>query len=173
MKRIALFLTAIALCLSLAACGAKAPAAVTAPDAVTITLPAELAGVENEKQLKAQFSGEGYLDARLTDDGQVILVMTRGKHQALLAGVEGNILQSLKDIASAEDNSFTRIEVSEDYTHYTLYTAEEGLRTGEEIYTASLLFSSDLYYMVLGQERPEVTVEFISEITGEVVYSYP
>ena len=137
MKRIILFLTAIALCLSLAACGAKAPAAITDPDAVTITVPAELAGVESKKQLKEQFSGEGYLDARLTDDGQVILVMTREKHQALLADTERSIRESLEVTASAEDNSFTRIEVNEDYTHYTVYTAEEALRTGENIYTAN------------------------------------
>ena len=173
MKRIILFLTAIALCLSLAACGAKAPAAITDPDAVTITVPAELAGVESKKQLKEQFSDEGYLDARLTDDGQVILVMTREKHQALLADTERSIRESLEVTASAEDNSFTRIEVNEDYTHYTVYTAEEALRTGENIYTVSLLFSSDIYYAVLGQNTPQVTVEYISEVTGEVVYTYP
>ena len=173
MRRIVLFLTAFALCLSLAACGAEALAVVTDPDAVTITVPAELAGVESKKQLKEQFSGEGYLDARLTEDGQVILVMTREKHQALLADTERSIRESLEVTASAEDNSFTRIEVNEDFTHYTVYISGEALNTGENIYTVSLLFSSDIYYAVLGQPTPQVTAEFISEVTGEVVYTYP
>ena len=173
MRRIVLFLTAFALCLSLAACGAQAPAPVTDPDAVTITVPADLIGVEDKKQLKEQFSGEGYLDAQLNDEGQVVLVMTREKHAALLADTERSIRESLEATVSAGDTSFTRIEANDDFTHYTVYIAGEAMNTGENFYTVSLLFSSDLYYVVLGQPTPEVTVEYISEVTGEVVYTYP
>lgn len=171
MKRIFCFLTAFLLCISMTACGAKAPA--TDPDAVTITVPAELAGVSSKKDLKEMFSGEGYLDARLTDEGQVILTMTREKHQALLADTALSIRESLDAMAAAGDNSFTGIEVNEDLTHYTVRVAGEELQAGESFYTVSLLFSSDLYYAVLGQATPEVTVEYISEITGEVLYTYP
>ena len=48
MRKIIFLLTAIILCFSLAACGAKAPAPVTDPDAVTITVPADLIGVEDK-----------------------------------------------------------------------------------------------------------------------------
>ena len=173
MKPLILFLTIFALCLSMAACGAKDTATPTDPDAVTITVPADLIGVENEKQLKEQFSGEGYLDAQLNDEGQVVLIMTREKHAALLADTERSIRESLEVAVSAGDTSFTRIEANDDFTHYRVYIAGETLNTGENFYTVSLLFSSDLYYVVLGQPTPVVTVEYISEVTGEVVYTYP
>ena len=174
MKRIiAMLLTVVMVMCLLAACGAQAPAPVTDPDAVTITVPADLIGVENKKQLKEQFSGEGYLDAQLTDEGQVVLIMTREKHQALLADTERSIRESLEATVSAGDTGFSRIEANEDFTHYTVYVAGEAMKTGENFYTVSLLFSSDLYYVVLGQPTPQVTVEYISEVTGEVVYTYP
>ena len=113
MRRIVLFLTAFVLCLSLAACGAQAPAPVTDPDAVTITVPADLIGVENKKQLKEQFSGEGYLDAQLTDEGQVVLIMTREKHQALLADTERSIRESLE--AMGEDATAIYVMVGTNY----------------------------------------------------------
>ena len=175
MRRIILLLTAFALCLSMAACGSKAPTPTTPadPNSVTITIPADLAGVQSNKDLKARFSGEGYLDAVLTEDGNVVLTMTREKHTALIADTELSIRESLEATVSAGDTSFTRIDVNDDFTHYTVYIAGETLNTGENFYTVSLLFSSDLYYVVLGQPTPEVTVEYISEVTGEVVYTYP
>ena len=174
MRKIFFLLTAIILCFSLAACGAKDPAVPADPaDSVTITVPAELAGITGEKDLKDQFSGEGYLDARLTDDGFVLLTMTREKHAALVADTELSIRESLEVLVAAEDNRFTKIEVNEDFTHYTVYLPGEELDAGENFYSISFLFSSDLYYVVLGQATPAVTVEYISEITGEVLYTYP
>ena len=171
MKRIFCFLTAFLLCISMTACGAKAPA--TDPDAVTITVPAELAGVSSKKDLKDQFSGEGYLDARLTDEGQVILTMTREKHQALLADTALSIRESLEVLVAAEDNRFTKIEVDEGFTHYTVYLPGEELDAGENFYSISFLFSSDLYYVVLGQATPEVTADYVNELTGDILYTYP
>jgi len=174
MKKIVFFLTAIILCFSISACGAKDPAVPADPaDSVTISVPAELAGITSEKDLKDQFSGDGYLDARLTDEGVVLLTMTREKHTALVADTERSIRESLDAMTAAEDNRFTKIEVNGDFTHYTVYLPGEELQPGENFYTISLLFSSDLYYVVLGQEVPEVTVDYVNELSGEVIYTYP
>ena len=173
MRKILSFLAAFVLCFSLAACGAEEAAAPADPDAVTITVPADMAGVSTEKDLKEQFSGEGYLDARLTDDGYVVLTMTREKHTALVADTERSIRESLEVLTAAEDNRFTKIEVNEDFTHYTVYIPGEELEAGENFYSISFLFSSDLYYVVLGQEVPAVTVDYVNELTGEVIWTYP
>ena len=175
MRRIILLLTAFALCLSMAACGSKAPTPTTPadPNSVTITIPADLAGVQSDKDLKDQFSGEGYLDAVLTEDGSVVLTMTREKHTALIADTELSIRESLDILVAGEDNRFTKIEVDEAYTHYTVYLPAEELQLSERFYSVSFVFSSGLYYVVLGQETPEVTVDYVNELTGETIYTYP
>ena len=171
MKRIILFLTALALCVSMAACGQKAPA--IPDDAVTIVIPPEFAGAETQNELTERYSEHGYLEARLTEEGSVVLTMTAEKHAQLLADTETSIRENLAAMIGAEDNRFTKIEASEDFTHYDVYLPAEEPELGETFYVLSFLFSSSLYYVVLGEEMPEMTVDFINELTGDIIYTYP
>ena len=172
MKKIILLLTALALLMSMACCGQKAPVP-RDPDTVTIVIPPELVGGETAKELKERYSDAGYLSVTLTEEGSAVLTMTKEKHAQLLEVTEQSIRESMDALAAAEDNRFTRIEADEKYTHYKVYLPSGELAVGEDFCAVSLMFSSGLYYVVLGQEAPAVTVDFVDERTGEVIRTFP
>ena len=81
--------------------------------------------------------------------------------------------QTIESLLTSEDYRFTSIDHNKDFTHYTIYLPAESLTTDETFAFVGLYFSTGFYYAILGEEIDEVFIDYVNELTGEVIYSYP
>ena len=144
-----------------------------APVPISITLPQGFVGDITLEEVDATYSGEGVLEATLNEDGSLTLTLTKEKHAEMVQVAIDAIDQTIESLLTSEDYRFTSIDHNEDFTHYTIYLPAESLTMNESFAFIALYFATGLYYAILGEEIDEVFIDYVNELTGDVIYSYP
>lgn len=138
---------------------------------VTLTIPAEYMDEDTtQEQLNEDAKQKGFKSVTLNEDGSATYIMTKAQHAEMMDGMKQSIDESLNDMVGSEDYpSIISIEANSDYTLYkvTLNTEEVGLY--ESFAVLGFYMYSGMYHVFNGTEVDNVSVQFISQSTGEII----
>ena len=186
MKKALILLVTLLLILDLSGCGTKENNVTTNESEepsnevevekelfdVTITIPASwYENTETEvtqESLDAQYTGEGYKSATLNEDGSVTIVMTKSQHKEMMKEIKVSIDDSIQEMLSDENYSFTKIEYNNDFTVFTATLSTNDVGIGESF--ATLLFDiyGAMYNIFNGTEVDNIKTVFCNS-NGDVI----
>lgn len=148
---------------------------------VELTLPASLYTLgstdltEEEKESKIEEAVErakqqdGILDATRDADGNVVLTLTRAKHQELLDEAKAAIEEMIAKYTDGETVQSIKTIVGKD--NFSVFDVEMDKASAGPMDTMiglPLAMSGCMYLAYAGEDSPRVTINFIDEATGDV-----
>ena len=151
-----------------------APAATAAPaseETVTIIIPEEFAGTEDEDDEEIlDPEEEGVISYTKNEDGSVTCVMTREKQAEILANLKETIETSIDQTLNGEDalGSVTKIEHNDDYSSFRMYVDADSATGAESLYAMIFSMSGAAYQAYSGKGSVDVLVELADVAAGEV-----
>lgn len=139
---------------------------------VTITLPASLVGEVTQEELDADMAEGKVYSAVVNEDGSVTYTMSKSQHKILMSEMAEEIESSLSEmVASEEFPNFTKIDVNDDYTHFTVTTKSEKLDFAESFSVLGFYMLGGIYSAFNGDTDTVITVDFVNADSGEIISS--
>ena len=159
--------------------GETQPEATQAPDGqdeeiVTITMSPDFFDTEaTEEELKASALEEGFLDAKLNEDGTLTYTMTRAKQQELLTTLMEGLETGIQEMTEGEEAvpSFKRIEYTDDLSSFDIFIDPEQYGDFDAFYALTLAFYGATYQAFSGNTEADSRVRFVDYQTNEEVDS--
>ena len=159
--------------------GETQPEATQAPDGqdeeiVTITMSPDFFDTEaTEEELKATALEEGFLDAKLNEDGTLTYTMTRAKQQELLTTLMEGLETGIQEMTEGEEAvpSFKRIEHTDDLSSFDIFIDPEQFGDFDAFYALTLAFYGATYQAFSGNTDADSRVRFVDYQTDEEVDS--
>lgn len=142
---------------------------------VTITMPATYVEAGTTQDSLDQEAGAGnYEAAVLNEDGSVTYTLTRAQHNAMLEEMRTTIDAALDEmITSGGYPNFVAVEANDDYTEFRVTTSAETVSAEESLAVLGFYIYGGLYQIIDGGgESVDITVQFLSEATGDVIDEY-
>ena len=140
---------------------------------VTMTLPSKFIKITTQKDANSLAEKKGYSSAKLNKDGSVTLVMSKAKHDELLAVVENGIDTALNDMVKSEWlPDITKIIVNGNYTQYTITTTNDECSLADSLSVLAYLTNSCTYAVFSGEKINNIHIDFVNEKTGKIIDSY-
>lgn len=141
---------------------------------VTLTIPASYFGMDPDSmEIDDDFAAEqGYISAEVTEDGNLVIVMTKAKQQELLDTFADGIDEMISNYQGGEETPYIQeITYTENFTEFTVKVDREGYEKAEyDMTPASLGLSAALYQMFAGIPA-NITVNVVDAATSEVIWS--
>ena len=177
-KMMALFL-ALALVLSLSACGGEKHSNESGEVEVekelfdvVITLPADLMEGTTQEELDESVAEGMYHAAALNEDGSVTIEMSKRQHRKYMQEMAADLEKSLQEMVGSEDYpSFTEVKAENDYTHFTVTTTSQELNLQESFSVLGFYIMGGMYAIFNGVSEPVITVDFVNADSGEIISS--
>lgn len=85
---------------------------------VSITVPASLAGENNDQATLDANAGETYQSAKLNEDGSITYKMTRAQHKAMLSHLQESIDAALQEMIDSADFNFKEIKYNKNMSEF-------------------------------------------------------
>lgn len=139
---------------------------------VTITVPADFIGEEmTQEQLDQTVKEEKELkSATLNDDGSVTYVMSKSQHKKMMDDIRESIDQGIAEMVGDEDYpNFVSIEPNKDYTKFVVTIKSKEVGIVESFSALAFYMYGGMYNAFNGTPVDNVCVQFVNEITGEVI----
>jgi|GEM_PF-1407565 len=141
---------------------------------ITITMGPDFYDTEaTEEELKASALEEGFLDAKLNEDGTLTYTMTKARQQELLSELKESLEEGILELTDGEDAvpSFKRIEYADDLSGFDVYIDPEQFGDFDGFYALTLAFYGATYQAFSGNTDADSRVRFIDYQTDEEVDS--
>ena len=166
MKKFISLLLALAMTLSLCACGSSFK---------EITLPATFFEDETEESIKAEAEEKGFSECTVNEDGSVTYKMSKTMHKELLSEMRASLDESIDSLINGEEAvaSFIKIDHADDFSQFDIFVDPETYTTWDGIY-ALVFYISGAYYQIFDgkdADTVDVLVNFIDNNTKETISS--
>jgi hypothetical protein len=189
MKKTIFFALSIIICLSLAGCGGSSNDAQqnTEGDSenketqsievdegllnVEITVPADfLEEGTTQETLDETAKEEGIKSITLNDDGSATYIMSKSKHDEMMAGIRESIDESMAEMIDPETYpTFVEVTSNDDYTHFTVKLSTNEVGISESVSVLGFYVLGGLYNAFNGTPVDDVTVSFVNADTGDII----
>lgn len=143
-------------------------------DTVTMTIPADYAaylGISADN-VASMTDQEGIKSADIDDNGNVVLVMTQDKHDAMMLQMKTDIDDDMESVAS--DGSITGLKsvtANDDYTTFTMTIDSDAVNESERLGAAMFYVYGRIYNVYDGNSDAEILVN-IQNADGDVLETY-
>jgi hypothetical protein len=188
MEKIVSVLCAMFTLFALSACGGGAPSssAITAESvssevaigadegllSVDITLPASLfeaSGSTPEEYVESAKEDDGVIDAKVDADGNVILTVTKQRHQEMLDEMKQNMDASIEEYTNGDFPSIKAISYNDDMTEFDMIVDKAAFENSFDGMAAlGIYMGAAMYQAVSGIEEVKVIINCIDEASNEV-----
>lgn len=184
MRKIFALLLALAMTLSLAACGGGGTEEPTESDSagvqvdegllnVDITVPASFFEDQTEEEIKAAADEQGYKKCVINADGSVTYTMSKAKHKEVMESFKTSIDEAIEDMVNGEEAvaSFQKIEYNDDISEVNIYV-DKSKYTAFDAFSGLAFYFMGAYYQVFSgddQDTVDVVVNFIDSASGETL----
>ena len=189
MKKTIFFALSIIICLSLAGCGGSSndtqqnieedskseeTQSIEVDEGllnVEITVPPDfLDEVTTQETLDETAKEEGIKSITLNDDGSATYIMSKSKHDEMMAGIRESIDESMAEMIDPETYpTFVEVTSNDDYTHFTVKLSSNEVGLSESISVLGFYMLGGLYNAFNGTPVDDVTVSFVNADTGDII----
>lgn len=189
MKKTIFFALSIIICLSLAGCGGSSndtqqnieedskseeTQSIEVDEGllnVEITVPADfLEEGTTQETLDETAKEEGIKSITLNDDGSATYIMSKSKHDEMMAGIRESIDESMAEMIDPETYpTFVEVTSNDDYTHFTVKLSTNEVGISESVSVLGFYVLGGLYNAFNGTPVDDVTVSFVNADTGDII----
>lgn len=189
MKKTIFFALSIIICLSLAGCGGSSndtqqnieedskseeTQSIEVDEGllnVEITVPPDfLEEGTTQETLDETAKEEGIKSITLNDDGSATYIMSKSKHDEMMAGIRESIDESMAEMIDPETYpTFVEVTSNDDYTHFTVKLSSNEVGLSESISVLGFYMLGGLYNAFNGTPVDDVTVSFVNADTGDII----
>ena len=189
MKRIISFALSTVICLSLVGCGGSSndtqqnieedskseeTQSIEVDEGllnVEITVPPDfLEEGTTQETLDETAKEEGIKSITLNDDGSATYIMSKSKHNEMMAGIRESIDESMAEMIDPETYpTFVEVTSNDDYTHFTVKLSSNEVGLSESISVLGFYMLGGLYNAFNGTPVDDVTVSFVNADTGDII----
>lgn len=189
MKKTIFFALSIIICLSLVGCGgssndtqqnieedskSEGTQSIEVDEGllnVEITVPPDfLEEGTTQEDLDEAAKEDGIKSITLNDDGSATYIMSKSKHDEMMAGIRESIDESMAEMIDPETYpTFVEVTSNDDYTHFTVKLSSNEVGLSESISVLGFYMLGGLYNAFNGTPVDDVTVSFVNADTGDII----
>lgn len=138
---------------------------------VEITVPPDfLEEGTTQETLDETAKEEGIKSITLNDDGSATYIMSKSKHDEMMAGIRESIDESMVEMIDPETYpTFVEVTSNDDYTHFTVKLSSNEVGLSESISVLGFYMLGGLYNAFNGTPVDDVTVSFVNADTGDII----
>ena len=138
---------------------------------VEITVPPDfLEEGTTQETLDETAKEEGLKSITLNDDGSATYIMSKSKHDEMMAGIRESIDESMAEMIDPETYpTFVEVTSNDDYTHFTVKLSSNEVGLSESISVLGFYMLGGLYNAFNGTPVDDVTVSFVNADTGDII----
>lgn len=138
---------------------------------VEITVPPDfLEEGTTQETLDETAKEEGIKSITLNDDGSATYIMSKSKHDEMMAGIRESIDESMVEMIDPETYpTFVEVTSNDDYTHFTVKLSSNEVGLSESISVLGFYMLGGLYNAFNGTPVDDVTVFFVNADTGDII----
>ena len=138
---------------------------------VEITVPPDfLEEGTTQEDLDEAAKEDGIKSITLNDDGSATYIMSKSKHDEMMAGIRESIDESMAEmIDPATYPTFVEVTSNDDYTHFTVKLSSNEVGLSESISVLGFYMLGGLYNAFNGTPVDDVTVSFVNADTGDII----
>ena len=138
---------------------------------VEITVPPDfLEEGTTQENLDETAKEEGIKSITLHDDGSATYIMSKSKHDEMMAGIRESIDESMAEMIDPETYpTFVEVTSNDDYTHFTVKLSSNEVGLSESISVLGFYMLGGLYNAFNGTPVDDVTVSFVNADTGDII----
>ena len=174
MKRLIAMILSLTMILSLSACGGGKN------DQVELTLPASFFEDEDMSGFDAGAYAEenGFVDAKLNDDGSVSIKMSKDKHKEMVAEMAKTLAKNFSDMIESADMPFIKdVRYSDSFDSVSLVVDKDIYDTYGFVamFIPLTIYMQTSMYQILAGEETRCVISFVDAATNETIESvtYP
>ena len=174
MKRLIAMILSLSMILSLAACGGGKN------DQVEITLPASFFEDEDMSDFDAAaYAAEnGFIDAKLNEDGSISIKMSKDKHEEMVADMAKTLETNFSDMIGSDEMPFIKdIRHSDSFDSVSLVVDKDTYDTYGFVamFIPLTIYVQTSMYQILAGEETRCEISFVDAATNETIESvtYP
>ena len=138
---------------------------------VEITVPPDfLEEGTTQEDLDKAAKEDGIKSITLNDDGSATYIMSKSKHNEMMAGIRESIDESMAEMIDPETYpTFVEVTSNDDYTHFTAKLSSNEVGLSESISVLGFYMLGGLYNAFNGTPVDDVTVSFVNADTGDII----
>lgn len=138
---------------------------------VEITVPPDfLEEGTTQETLDEAAKEDGIKSITLNDDGSATYIMSKSKHDEMMAGIRESIDESMAEMIDPETYpTFVEVTSNDDYTHFTVKLSSNEVGLSESISVLGFYMLGGLYNAFNGTPVDDVTVSFVNADTGDII----
>lgn len=138
---------------------------------VEITVPPDfLEEGTTQEDLDEAAKEDGIKSITLNDDGSATYIMSKSKHNEMMAGIRESIDESMAEMIDPETYpTFVEVTSNDDYTHFTVKLSSNEVGLSESISVLGFYMLGGLYNAFNGTPVDDVTVSFVNADTGDII----
>ncbi len=138
---------------------------------VEITVPPDfLEEGTTQEDLDEAAKEDGIKSITLNDDGSATYIMSKSKHDEMMAGIRESIDESMAEMIDPETYpTFVEVTSNDDYTHFTVKLSSNEVGLSESISVLGFYMLGGLYNAFNGTPVDDVTVSFVNADTGDII----
>lgn len=138
---------------------------------VEITVPPDfLEEGTTQETLDETAKEEGIKSITLNDDGSATYIMSKSKHDEMMAGIRESIDESMAEMIDPETYpTFVEVTSNDDYTHFTVKLSSNEVGLSESISVLGFYMLGGLYNAFNGTPVDDVTVSFVNADTSDII----
>ncbi len=138
---------------------------------VEITVPPDfLEEGTTQEDLDKAAKEDGIKSITLNDDGSATYIMSKSKHNEMMAGIRESIDESMAEMIDPETYpTFVEVTSNDDYTHFTVKLSSNEVGLSESISVLGFYMLGGLYNAFNGTPVDDVTVSFVNADTGDII----
>lgn len=138
---------------------------------VEITVPPDfLEEGTTQEDLDEAAKEDGIKSITLNDDGSATYIMSKSKHNEMMAGIRESIDESMAEMIDPETYpTFVEVTSNDDYTHFTVKLSSNEVGLSESISVLGFYMFGGLYNAFNGTPVDDVTVSFVNADTGDII----
>ena len=185
-KLILVFMSLLALSISMIGCGTESKAdkltekddSIAAEEnllSVEVTLPSTFFEGQDMKVVEEDAKDNGVTDFKINEDGSVTYKMSKSTHKELLAGLKESTDESIVEILNDKESfpSFSEIKYNDDLTEFNVMVDASLYNPFEGFVVMSFYMIGNMYQAMDCVDTNDIntTVNFIDKDTNEVIES--
>lgn len=138
---------------------------------VEITVPPDfLEEGTTQEDLDKAAKEDGIKSITLNDDGSATYIMSKSKHNEMMANIRESIDESMAEMIDPETYpTFVEVTSNDDYTHFTVKLSSNEVGLSESISVLGFYMLGGLYNAFNGTPVDDVTVSFVNADTGDII----
>lgn len=144
---------------------------------VEVTIPATLVK-QIDSELTSQEAADSFAEeqgikkAVYNSDGSLTLTMTKAEHKKIVDDMAETIDEALQEMIDDESSNVSKIDVNDTYSDFKVTLDSDSVSLVDSFNVLAFYIYGGYYNALAGNQVDDVTIEYISASTGEVLDSY-